>query len=82
MVLESFKRMWLGWNRVVKGIFWAQNAVLMGIAYFVGVGPVALGFRLLGRTLLDRAPADPQAASYWSARKGRPISMDEAARRY
>lgn len=81
-MLERFKRMWLGWQGVAKGIMWAQNALLMSVAYFVGVGPVALGYKLLGKSFIDRAPADPAALTYGLPRSGKPMTMDEAARQF
>lgn len=81
-VLESFKRMWLRWQKVAGGILYVQNAILMGVAYFGGLGPVALGFRLLGRKLVDRAPANPAAKSYWLPRSAKPQTMDEANRMF
>ena len=82
MVLEIFKRMWAGWNAAVRRIFRVQNALLMGVAYFVGIGPVAIVMRLTGRSMLDRAPADPKATTYWVPRDGKPMTMEEAGRRY
>ncbi len=81
-MLERFKRMWLWWQGVAAGILWFQNALLMTVAYVVGVGPVAVGFRLLRRPLLDRAPAVVGAKSHWVARSGKPMTMDEAARQF
>lgn len=80
--LEAFRRLWLGWNVVVRGILGAQNAVLMGVAYFVGIGPVAIGLRLMRRDLLDRGPATPGAPTYWHARDGRPMRMEDASRQF
>ena len=79
-MLELFKRMWVGWQGATRGILVAQNAVLMTVAYVLGLGPVALAWKVMRRSMLDRAPADPKAASYWRARKGTPMSMDEANR--
>lgn len=79
-MLELFRRMWVGWQGVAKGILAAQNFFLMAVAYFVGVGPVAVGMRLAGRKMLDTEPADPQAPTYWLPRDGAPITMDRAAR--
>ena len=64
------------------GILWFQNALLMSLAYFVGLGPVALGFRLLRKPMIDRAPADPKAGSYAVPRTGTAMSMYEAARQF
>lgn len=79
-MLELFRRMWVGWQGFARGILAAQNYALLGAAYFLALGPAALGFRLLGRQLLDRAPADPGATSYWTPRDGKPLTMDRAAR--
>ena len=81
-VLELFKQMWVRWQKVAGGILYVQNTILMGVAYFVGLGPVALGFRAAGKALVDRAPADPKAASYWRKRSGKPQTMDEANRMF
>lgn len=81
-MVELFRRMWVGWNVAVRGFFGVQSAVLMGVAYFVGLGPVAVGMRLLGRDLLDRGPGAPGASSYWLPRDGRPMDMKAAARQF
>ncbi len=81
-MLELFKRMWLGWQGVAGGIITTQNAVLMSMAYFVGLGPVAIVQRIGGHQNLDRAPAKPGAATYWLPRSGKPQSMDEASRQF
>lgn len=80
MMIELFRRMWVGWQGVARGILAAQNVVLMGIAYWIGIGPVAVALRLTGRRLLDHAPADPAAASHWQPRSGVPITMKDASR--
>jgi hypothetical protein len=81
-MLELFKRMWVGWNAGVRRVMGVQSAVLMGVAYFVGMGPVAIALRLTGRDLLDRGPAAKDARTYWKPRDGRPIDMDKAARQF
>ena len=82
-VLELFKILWLGWNeRVVHGILKAQNTFLMGIVWLLGLAPIAIAFRLLGRRLLDRAPPPAQAQSHWLPRAGAPMTMKEAARQF
>lgn len=81
-MLELFKRMWLGWQGVAAGIITTQNAVLMSVAYFVGLGPVAIVQRIAGHRNLDRAPAKPGAPTYWLPRSGKPQSMDEASRQF
>lgn len=81
-MLELFKRMWLGWQGVAQGIITAQNAVLMAVAYFAGLGPVAVAQRVLGHQNLDRGPAQAGAPSFWVPRSGKPQTMDEASRQF
>lgn len=79
-MLELFRVMWVGWQRFALGLMRAQNVVLMGIAWAVGLGPVALVAKLVGHRFLDRAPADPGAPSHWRARDPAPMDMKRAAR--
>lgn len=81
-MLEIFKRLWVGWNGMARHILLAQNALLMGFTYVVALGPVALWFRLSGKQLVDRGPADPKAETYWQPRSGKPMTMDEATRQF
>lgn len=82
-MLETFKRLWLWWQGVAKGILWAQNALIMSVAYFAGLGPVAVGFRLVGRRpLADRGAPPVGASSYWAPRSGKAQTMDEAVRQF
>jgi len=81
-MLELFKRMWAGWNVGVRKLVAGQNALIMSVAYVVGLGPVALALRVGGRTMLDRAPADPSAPTYWLPRRSRASTMEEANRMF
>lgn len=81
-MLELFKTLWAGWNAATRGLFKGITAGAMAVGYFLAIGPVALGFRLRGKKLLDHAPADPAATSYWNPRPGKPMTMDEAARQF
>lgn len=81
-MLEIFRRIWIGWNVLLRGIVTAQSRFLMAVTWIVGVAPVALAFKVLGRRLIDRAPADPNAATYRAERSGKPMEMDEAARMF
>jgi hypothetical protein len=81
-MLELFKRMWVGWNGFARRLISAQNTGIMTLAYLMGIGPVAIAMRLTGRKLLDHRPADPSAPSYWLGRDGRPMTMEQATRRY
>lgn len=79
-MLELFRIMWVGWQRFARGIMTAQNVVLMGIAWALGLGPVALVAKLVGHRFLDRAAPDPAASSHWRARDPAPMDMKRAAR--
>lgn len=81
-MLQLFKQMWLGWNRAVKGIFWLQNTVVMTVTFVVGVAPVAIGLKLIGKKMMDKGPPPPDAKSYWVERDPEPISMDKASRQF
>lgn len=79
-MLSLFKRLWLGWNRGIRGLMRLQSKVIMTVAYFVGIGPVAIVFRVLGKTLLDRGPAVPGARTFWLARTDGEATMKDASR--
>jgi hypothetical protein len=81
-VLELFKRMWAGWNVFARALMRAQSFVLMLVTWVVGIGPVAIALRLMGRDMLDRAPPDGKARTHWIARDGKPLDMQSAARRF
>jgi hypothetical protein len=81
-MLERFRRMWIGWNVIVRGIVGAQSAVLMVVTWTFGLAPVAIFMRVRGTRLLDRAPADPNAATYGVAREPKPLSMERASRMF
>jgi hypothetical protein len=81
-MLELFKRMWIGWNTGVRRVMGVQSTLLMGVAYFVGMGPVALALRLTRRDLLDRGPAPAGASTYWLKRDGKALDMNRAARQF
>jgi hypothetical protein len=79
-LLELFRRMWLGWQRFVKGVLLVQNTVLMGFVWVFGLGPVAIGAKLVRHPFLDREPADPAAKSHWKPRDPKPMDMKAASR--
>lgn len=81
-MLELLRRLWIGWNAALRGFLTAQSRLLMSITWIVGVAPVALWLRLTGRRLLDRAPADPKAATYGLRRDPRPLDMERASRMF
>lgn len=79
-MLELFKRLWLGWNLGIRAVMRLQSRVIMTLAWVLAIGPTALVFRLMGKTLLDRGPADPAAKTFWLTRPGGEASMKDAAR--
>lgn len=81
-MLESFRRLWIGWNALARRILGAQTWLLMAVTFVVGLGPPALVLRLLRRSMLDRAPADRAASSYRVVRDPTPMDMKRAARQF
>lgn len=79
-MLELFKRLWIGWNRGVRGLMRLQTRALMTAAYLLAIGPAALTFRLLRRSLLDRGPAPRGATTFWLARPNAEATMRDATR--
>lgn len=79
-MLELFKRMWVGWNRGVRALLRLQTRAIMTVAYLLAIGPVAVVFRITGRTLLDRGPAPRGASTYWLARPNTEATMRDASR--
>ncbi len=79
-MLEIFKRLWAQWNRAVRAAARIQSESIMAVAYVLGIGPVAIAFRLLGRTLLDRGPAPVGATTFWLARPEGEATMKDASR--
>jgi len=65
MILALMKTIWRRWKGVAHGIIRAQNWILMAVAYFVAVGPVALVMRMTNKDLTDRGLGDPEATTYW-----------------
>jgi hypothetical protein len=81
-MLELFRRMWTGWNAVVRGIVTAQSRLLMTVTWVVGLAPVAVYLKLTGKRMLDRSPPDAGAATYRTVREAKPLDMDRAARMF
>jgi hypothetical protein len=79
-MLEIFKQLWVGWNRGIRAVMRAQSKAIMTVAYFLAIGPIAVLFRLTGRTLLDRGPAQADARSFWVPRNPVEASMKDASR--
>ena len=64
-MLNFMKRTWWGWKGMVHGINAGISVTLMAIAYWVGMGPVALGFHLFRPDPVDRGLGDPDAETDW-----------------
>jgi len=58
------------------GEFW--TAIILSIVYFLSVGPVSLGMRILGKNPLDRKLTEEP--SYWRAHEPNPLGAEAAAR--
>jgi len=57
--------LYVGLTLLAFPIGFVLSYVIMGTLFFVIIGPIALGFRLLGRDSMHRG-YDPSAATYWS----------------
>jgi polyferredoxin len=60
---------YLAWMGLALALGLIVTTVLLTVFYFVVITPFGLIARLFGRDFLSRK-FDPQAASYWIARKG------------
>ena len=81
-MLEVFRRMWLGWNVLVRKIVSGQTWILMTITWVVGMAPVAIAFKIARKPMIDRAAADPNAKTYGVARDAAPLDMKRASRMF
>lgn len=81
MILELARRLWLGWGAFTRGLFRAQNALAMTLAWVIAIAPAGVILRLLGRDLLDAGPSAPRT-SHWRARADGPLDMKRASRMY
>lgn len=81
MVLEVARRMWLGWGALTRGLFRAQNALAMTLAWVLAIAPAGIVLRLLGRDLLDMNPSAPRT-SHWRPRSDGPMDMKRAGRMF
>jgi hypothetical protein len=66
------------WTAAFVAIGSVWTAVLLGIIYFVSVGPTHLAMRLLGRDTLDRRIL-PEP-SFWRLHEPNPLGPEAAAR--
>lgn len=81
-MLALHKRIWRAWKGFSHKLIAAQNAVLMALVYIFAVAPVAAVFKLTGKRLVQPAPIDPEAESYWEKREDEPFDMDKAQRMF
>jgi hypothetical protein len=65
------------WTTFFQGIGRVWTAVILGLIYFLSVGPLSIGMRLLGRDLLDRRLA-PEP-SFWRPHEPNPLGPESAA---
>ena len=64
-MLELMKTLWRRWKALAHRIIRGQNWLLMGVAYWVGMGPVAFFMRMKHKDLIDRGLGDPSSPSHW-----------------
>ena len=64
----ALRWLYLALTMITLPIGFVISHVVMGAMYYLVFTPVALVFRLVGRDPLDRK-IDPQASSYWLARR-------------
>ena len=57
--------LWRKWKTAIHSINSGIAFVLMTFTYVIAVTPVALGFRIFTKDVMDRGLGDPQAKSYW-----------------
>jgi hypothetical protein len=63
---KANRLLYVGLSLLAFPIGFVLSYVILGALYFLVIGPIALGFRLLGRDSLQRR-YDPEAATYWAA---------------
>jgi hypothetical protein len=66
------------WTRFFEAIGAVWTAVLLGIVYFLTVGPIGIGMRLFGHDPLDRKLS--REPSYWRPHEPNPLGLERAAR--
>ena len=76
------KAIWRKWKSLVHRINDVIAFVLMAIAYAIAVTPVALGFKILRRDLLDRGLGEPEAQTHWKKRKDEKQDVRRVQRQY
>ncbi|WP_298369918.1 SxtJ family membrane protein [Azospirillum sp.] len=64
-LLAPFNRLWMKFGLLLHRV---MNPVVMGLMFYVGVVPIGLLMRALGKRSLNLA-FDPQAVSYWVIRQ-------------
>ena len=79
-MLSFMKMLWYRWKGLAHRIIKGQTWVVMGAAYWIGLGPVALVLRMKNRDLIDRGLGDPSSASHWIALTGDRQDIRQAQR--
>lgn len=64
-MLELMKSIWRGWKGLTHGLIKGQSWLLMAIAYWIAVFPIAVFFKLFRPDPTDRGLGDPEAKSFW-----------------
>ncbi len=81
-MLRTMKAIWRRWKGFAHRLIETQNRFLMGFVYVIAVSPIAGGFKLLRRPMIDRGPADPDAETYWLERTEPQLTMDRATKMF
>ena len=76
-MLVLLKLLWRNWKKIVHGINGAISFTLMSVAYIIGLGPVAVYFKLTRADLIDRGLGAAELESYWL---GMPMDEDDVRR--
>ncbi len=79
-MLSLLKTLWRGWKGFAHKLVAGQSWLLMAIAYIVAMGPASIFIKLNKERRLDRAPADPGAATYGLTVEHRPPDVRRAQR--
>ena len=78
---QLFKTMWRRWKSVVHRLNDGIAFCLMSFTYFFAVMPVALGFKILRRDLLDISLKN-EGPSYWLDKKNESQDIRRVQRLY
>jgi hypothetical protein len=76
------KAIWRNWKSLVHRINDVIAFVLMALTYVLAVTPVALGFKILRRDLLDRGLGPKDSKTHWQKKKDEKQDISRVQRQY